>query len=171
MCGRPERTSRRSHIGTVGEHLVDGVTSALLIRLMLAVKRVRSSSMHAEKTGSESALLHRVNRQLSVWRGRVVTVADLAAEFGQSASRLHAVFRASAGVPLGQYIQNYRLNRAMYHLRRGDWSIADIAREAGFGSPQSFSRVFKKATGSSPRDYRKRQEFESINAPQRREVS
>ena len=39
-------------------------------------------------------------------------------------------------------------------LRTTALSIADIAAEAGFGSPQAFSRVFKKETGQTPRNYR-----------------
>lgn len=127
-----------------------------LTRLLLALKRVGTLTMGTGKIRSGGVLLQRVNRQLSAWRGRVVTVAGLAAEFGQSESRLRSVFRASAGVPLGQYIHNYRINRAMYLLRRGDQPIAEVAADAGFGSPQSFSRAFRKTTGMSPRAYRAR---------------
>ena len=53
------------------------------------------------------------------------------------------------------YIQNYRINRAMALLRTSTLTIADVAEEAGFGSPQAFSRIFKKETSYTPRAYRK----------------
>ena len=148
--------------GRIQDESAGGLTrdqelQAGLTRLLLALKRMGPHSMGTGGIRSGGVLLQRVNRQLSAWRGRVVTVADLAAEFGQSESQLRSVFRAAAGVPLGQYIHNYRINRAMYLLRRGDQPIAEVAADAGFGSPQSFSRAFKKTTGMSPRTYRERE--------------
>jgi transcriptional regulator GlxA family with amidase domain len=66
---------------------------------------------------------------------------------------LRVLFKEAAGIPLGAYIQNYRLNRAMALLRT-TLSIADVAEEAGFGSPQAFRRFFKKETCQTPRKYR-----------------
>jgi AraC-like DNA-binding protein len=37
---------------------------------------------------------------------------------------------------------------------RIETAMADVAEEAGFGSPQAFSRIFKKETGMTPRAYR-----------------
>ena len=91
---------------------------------------------------------------LAQWRGRSVTVAELAGELGFSESRLRVLFKQTAGIPLGAYIKNYRLNRAMALLRTSALPIATIAEEAGFGSPQAFSRIFKKETGRTPRSYR-----------------
>lgn len=100
-------------------------------------------------------LLRRINTLMAEWRGRQVSVDDLAAEFGMSTSWLRAAFKRVAGIPIGAYMQNYRINRAMALLRTTDLPIAEIAEEAGFGSPQAFSRVFKQKTDSSPRAYRR----------------
>ncbi len=62
--------------------------------------------------------------------------------------------RTVQDIPLGSYIRNFRLNRAMALLRTSSLSIADVAEEAGFGSPQAFSRIFRRETGQTPRDYR-----------------
>jgi AraC-like DNA-binding protein len=102
----------------------------------------------------QDSLLRTVNRMMAEWRGRPVVVADVADELGLSPSRLRAVFREMAGIPLGGYIKNYQINRAMALLRTSELSIAEIAEEAGFASPQAFSRVFKSKTGLTPRDYR-----------------
>jgi AraC family transcriptional regulator of arabinose operon len=82
-------------------------------------------------------------------------VTDLATALNLSESRLRVLFKEVAGIPLGKYLQNYRINRAMALLRTTDLSIANTAEEAGFGSPQAFSRTFKKETGTSPRLYRR----------------
>lgn len=101
-------------------------------------------------------LVRSVNRLMAEWRGRQVSTRDLAHKLGMSASRLRARFKATAGVSLGRYLLNYRLNRAMALLRTTDLPIAEIAGEAGFGSPQAFSRTFNAKIGQSPRAYRRR---------------
>lgn len=103
---------------------------------------------------SPHSLLRQVNQALITMRGRPFTIADLAERVGQYESTLRSRFKQNAGIPLGAYILNYRINRAMSLLRNTGRSLADIAEETGFGSPQSFSRGFKRATGFSPRTYR-----------------
>jgi len=127
---------------------------SVLIYLLLSLKQDRQSSAVDLPPEPIDSLLRTINRLLAEWRGRTVMVADLAKALHLSESRLRARFKEAAGIPLGSYIQNYRLNRAMALLRTTDLSIAEVAEEAGFGSPQAFSRIFKKATALTPRSYR-----------------
>ena len=126
-----------------------------LLHLLLSLKQDRQQSAPDLPPEPEDNLLRAVNRLMSEWRGRTVIVADLALALGYSESRLRVLFREVAGIPLGSYIQNYRINRAMALLRTSTLTIADVAEEAGFGSPQAFSRIFKKETSYTPRAYRK----------------
>lgn len=134
-----------------------GLTQSALLRLLLLLKRDRMLAGSDLPPEPEDNLLRIVNRLMAEWRGRTVAVADVAEALGYSQSRLRVLFKEAAGIPLGAYIQNYRLNRAMALLRTTDLSIADVAEEAGFGSPQAFCRVFKKEAGQTPRAYRKNQ--------------
>jgi AraC-like DNA-binding protein len=128
---------------------------ALLLQLLLTLKQDRLQAGNDLPPEPEENLLRAINRLMAGWRGRTVVVADLAEALSFSESRLRVLFRDAAGIPLGSYIQNYRLNRAMALLRTTELPIAEIAEEAGFGSPQAFSRIFKKETGNTPRAYRK----------------
>ena len=125
-----------------------------LLSLLISLRRLGGQSEPALLPETDDNLLRTVNFLLAQWRGRSVTVADLAGELGFSESRLRVLFKQTAGIPLGAYIKNYRLNRAMALLRTSALPIATIAEEAGFGSPQAFSRIFKKETGRTPRSYR-----------------
>jgi AraC-like DNA-binding protein len=137
--------------------LQDAQLQAALVRLLLALRRDRLTSGADLPQESGDSLLRTINRLMAEWRGRPVAVADLAKKLNLSESRLRAVFKEAAGIPLGSYIQNYRLNRAMSLLRTTDFSIADIAEKAGFGSPQAFCRTFKKETENTPRSYRRKE--------------
>lgn len=132
----------------------DEMLQAALVRLLLSLKQEGQSTDATLPAEPRDSLLRTINRIMSEWRGRTVVVGDLAKELNLSESRLRTLFKEAAGIPLGAYIQNYRLNRAMALLRTTALPIAEIAEEAGFGSPQAFSRIFKKETGKTPRDYR-----------------
>ncbi len=127
---------------------------AILLHLLLSLKQDRQASGTDIPPEPQDNLLRTINRLMDEWRGRTVVVTDLAYAIGYSESRLRVLFKDTAGIPLGSYIQNYRINRAMALLRTSTLSIADVAEEAGFGSPQAFSRIFKKKTGHTPRSYR-----------------
>jgi AraC-like DNA-binding protein len=138
-----------------GEGLQEAKVQARLTYLLLSLMQdLRASAPDLPPEPRES-LLRTVNRLMSEWHGRTVVVADLARELDLSESRLRSQFKSATGLPLGSYLQNYRLNRAMSLLRTTTLPIAEIAEEAGFGSPQAFSRLFRKKTGGAPRVYRK----------------
>lgn len=127
---------------------------ACLLSLLISLRRLGDQSEPALWPETDDNLLRTVHLLLAQWRARSVTVAELAGELGFSESRLRVLFKQTAGIPLGAYIKNYRLNRAMALLRTSALPIATVAEEAGFGSPQAFSRIFKKETGRTPRSYR-----------------
>ena len=103
---------------------------------------------------AEDNLIRNVNRLLTEWQGRQVIVQNLADELRMSESRFRFLFKEVSGISIGSYLQNFRINRAMSLLRTKDLPIAEVAIEAGFGSPQAFCRIFKQKTGLSPRAYR-----------------
>lgn len=140
----------------IAGHPGDSLLQVSLARLlMLCLVDLRFSAPDYPPD-PEDNLMQTVNRLLAEIRGRPVSVQDLAEAIGGSESGLRSRFQNAAGVPLGRYIQNYRINRAMALLRTTDLSIRDVGEEAGYGSPQSFSRSFKNETGQSPRSYRGR---------------
>ena len=68
----------------------------------------------------------------------------------------HRQFSAYVGLSVSKYVQLMRLKRASHQLAfRRDIQIIDIAYDAKFENPESFSRAFKKAFGQTPREFRK----------------
>lgn len=58
------------------------------------------------------------------------------------------------------FIKNLRIKAAAKMLREKDLSISEVMWKCGFNSPTTFSTMFKKMYGQSPRDYKKEAEEE-----------
>ncbi|HTJ96239.1 MAG TPA: AraC family transcriptional regulator [Rhodocyclaceae bacterium] len=76
----------------------------------------------------------------------------------------HRQFSEHTGISVFRYVQLMRLKRASYRLafNRLD-KIIDIAMEAGFENPESFSRAFKSIFGQTPSAFRKAPEWAEWN--------
>ena len=85
-----------------------------------------------------------------------VTSDTLADACGLSASRLAHLFRAQVGLTPQQFLEGQRLNRARRLLELTPRPVGAIAAEVGYENPFYFTLRFKRATGLSPRDYRKK---------------
>lgn len=68
---------------------------------------------------------------------------------------LSHVFTEHFGMSVGQYIRSKRLELAKKQIRETTLPIQDIAGQCGFPDPAYFNRLFKKATGQTPMEYRK----------------
>jgi AraC family transcriptional regulator len=69
----------------------------------------------------------------------------------------HRQFSNYAGVSVSKYIQMMRFRRASYQLVFEPCiQIIEIALEAGFENPESFSRAFKRVYGQTPSQFRSR---------------
>ncbi|GAA4576289.1 hypothetical protein GCM10023176_47370 [Micromonospora coerulea] len=53
-----------------------------------------------------------------------------------------------------EYLTEWRIELAADRLRRGDDTVATIARAVGYSSESALSVAFKRTTGHSPRAYR-----------------
>ena len=86
---------------------------------------------------------------------RAITADELAAHSNMSVSRFFPRFRAETGMTPVEYVNSYRVNRAILLLiSDGGLSIEEIAERTGFESSAYFRRVFKAQTGKTPREYR-----------------
>ncbi|RMF03496.1 MAG: helix-turn-helix domain-containing protein [Bacteroidetes bacterium] len=81
-------------------------------------------------------------------------VQDLADFLHLSPSQVYRKLRAISGMSPTRFIRQLRMSRAQALLCNSSDSIADIAYQVGFTDPNYFSRVFQKAFGQTPTQYR-----------------
>jgi AraC family transcriptional regulator len=85
-----------------------------------------------------------------------VSLAALASDAGLSRFHFCRAFRESTGLSPHAWLRQNRLEQAMNMLRDTDAAIATVATELGYASQTAFTAAFKKLTGETPSDWRRR---------------
>ncbi len=89
------------------------------------------------------------------FKNTTLTISELASMIGMSEVYFRKLFKSQFGTSPSQYIASLRLNKSKELMRSTFMTLEDCALESGFSSLQYFCRVFKKATGITPSNYRK----------------
>lgn len=84
----------------------------------------------------------------------IPTVQSCAGEMCLSANYFSDLIKRETGKTAQEYIQNYVIELAKILLSEKDKNITAIAYELGFKYPHHLTRVFKRATGLTPQEYR-----------------
>lgn len=82
------------------------------------------------------------------------TVEYLAGKLNVSAHYLGDMLRLITGQSTQQHIQEKLIEKAKEYLSVTDLTVAEIAYLLGFEYPQSFNKLFKKKTNTSPLEFR-----------------
>ncbi len=84
------------------------------------------------------------------------TVEEMAALIGLGTTTLTEKVKKYTGFSPLSYLINIRISEAIKLLNRKEENVTDIALLTGFYSSQHFSTTFKKLTGYTPSEFRKR---------------
>jgi AraC family transcriptional regulator len=100
--------------------------------------------------------LRRVLDYIAANIGDDITLVDLARVAGYSTFHFARKFTLAMGISPYRYIGRIRVEKAMAQLAAGKLPLAEIALNAHFSSQASFTRAFHRATGMTPREFRRR---------------
>ena len=87
--------------------------------------------------------------------GREPSVAAVARRLATSARTLQRRL-GEEGTSFARLVDEVRRERAETFLRAGDVSIAEVSWLVGFSEQSAFTRAFRRWTGTSPTDFRRR---------------
>lgn len=96
-----------------------------------------------------TAAIHHVSHHLTT-----VTVDSLAQAVNVNRSYLTDLFKQNLDLTPSEYIRNFRITKARHLLESSELSIDQVAEHCGYQRTNSFTRVFKRTYGISPRQYR-----------------
>ena len=77
-----------------------------------------------------------------------------------SRSYISRIFKSDMGMTVSEYIQLVRIRNAQSLLRDTSLSIQEVSYSVGIDDPLYFSKIFRRLSGQSPRDYRNQARLE-----------
>ncbi|MDM8084645.1 helix-turn-helix domain-containing protein [Cellulomonas cellasea] len=135
------------------------LTSKQPVRLTGRVVGLVSVSEDLRTQDTGDVALSSLSRVVELVHERIagaVTVADMAAAAGCSASTLDRRMRRVFSLSPQQFVLRARIDHAAPLLVSGDVPIAEVAARSGFCDQAAFTRAFGRLTGETPAQYRRR---------------
>lgn len=124
----------------------------LLFGQLLAEGKINGSQNYDREKDFSYKVIEFISRQYI----SPVTSKDAAAALFLNNSYFCRVFKASFGQTFGAYLCAYRIEKSKEALRDKAKSVSEAAELSGFQSVSYYIKMFKKAFGCSPGEYRKR---------------
>jgi AraC family transcriptional regulator len=144
--------------GAAARMYVESAAVVLAQRLMALKGRPAAPT---PRPGLPPAVLRRAKEFLHDQMDRNPGVTELSTAVGMNVDHFSRMFKRSTGLAPHQYLGNIRLERAK-RLLMGRAPIIEIAYEVGYANPSQFSAFFRKRTGQSPTEFRRRVQTASI---------
>lgn len=161
---------KAAEIGGVHPLYLDRASSQFARRIELITATQESSALMAEMFRSycglvrehavrdyppavQKCLLH-IQMNLS----DDLSLSALAKRQGINPSYLSDLFRREVGQTVTEYVTDKRIEHAKYLLRITKLQVQTVAQHCGIPDVNYFSKIFKRSTGRTPKQYRKERE-------------
>ena len=143
--------------GEIGTDRMGGALMTQRLAEILLVQALRAFAATHREAGWIGALAdRRIGAAMRLMHGDVArawTVDALARAVGMSRSSFAHRFRAVVGTTPLKYLGRWRMEFALQALRRGEVSVASLARRLGYRSESAFGNAFKRRFGRAPKRY------------------
>ncbi|HBT65129.1 MAG TPA: hypothetical protein DEB10_10770 [Ruminococcaceae bacterium] len=110
-----------------------------------------------------SNVVYKVMQYVKANYNQKISLDDIARHVYLSRSYLSSIFKEETGKSLFSYINEVRIEKSKIFLLDDSVSLVDISSMCGFEDQSYFTKVFKKATGLSPKKYRDSRGLTGLN--------
>ena len=143
-----------------------GINYVELLRLSLCELLLKIHRFYQQKHASPESAVIKYRHQLipdciQYLRenySKKVTIEELSNNFFLSKSYLSSLFKKATGSGVVEYLQHIRIERACELLTNTTLSITEISIQVGYTDYRFFNKSFKKITGVTAHEYRKKNE-------------
>ncbi|WP_391570700.1 response regulator [Cohnella sp.] len=143
----PEEMSRMSNL-----HMHSNLAQlrSFLVRVLQAVV----DEIGRQQRNPTELLVEQVKQYIVTHLYESLSLELLADKAHVNPSYLSRIFRQYTGEQLTAYVTRMKMEQAGKLLAGGAIRVQDVAARLGFDNPNYFAKVFRKATGLSPHEYR-----------------
>lgn len=132
------------------------LTELLLVLFRSETDVVRVKMSQNSRELAQSSITSLITEYLKENVRGIVTIDDICARFYMGKSKLCKLFDEYVGMGPIEYHISLKINEAKRMLLNEELSVSKISELLGYSTIHNFSRAFKKQTGSSPLEYRKK---------------
>ena len=127
-----------------------------LVQLILLRLYRRFPALFPREADPSGGLVEDVRRVLESELEEKITLSSLGERFHVSVYHLERLFRAQTGYAIGRYRLLCRIAAARELLATTEMPVSEIAQRTGIGDSSNFSRYFRRETGYTPQEYRRK---------------
>ena len=133
-------------------NLIRVYTAELIIKLFRKIESSEKSSL----TQSQRDIVRSVIDYIKTNYNISIRMEDISSKLFFNKNYIGKLFKQETGMPVSDFIREIRINEACRQLRETDKTVLDIASSCGYNDTKSFYAAFKKSTGITPNEYRKK---------------
>ncbi len=115
---------------------------------------LNQSIMPERKNNTEDLLVQTILDYIAAKYTEKITISDLENTTHYSERSMNQRFQKETGTTVIEYLNRYRIQKAIGYLKNAEMQISDIGWKCGIGEYKYFSHVFKKYIGCSPREFK-----------------
>ena len=150
------------NFGTGSSSLIKSLMTSILEILLRNIKQGSFYEIKQPANDDDriTRLLSYINEHIS--EPQLLKVEQLAKTFLLSPTYLSEYFRKKVNMPLREYIIKAKLKLVEIRLLNSRYTLSEIADELSFTDVSHLSKTFKRYTGMSIRDFKKRGEYQLL---------
>ncbi|HZG86588.1 response regulator [Paenibacillus sp.] len=134
----------------------DGVLALDVWERDLVASCVAFASVLHRKQRNEQSIIADIKKYIDSRYDQDLSLQSLSEQFFISREYVSRKFKQEYGLNVSDYVESVRIEHAQTLLANEGLSVAEVAEMVGYQDARYFSKVFGKAVGLSPMQYRKR---------------
>ena len=141
-----------------GQQIIRSTLEQLLIMIIRTEQSSNKSHIFPDKESMDN---HLVNSVIMLLKENIydrISVDEICRKLNYSKTYISKIFSKHCGCTIIEYYTNLKIKESKKLIRQGGLSFSEISDMLKFNNPHYFSRVFKKMTNMTPREY-----YQSVN--------
>ena len=128
------------------------------LRLWRELIKEYSLLVHKHTAKRHSPLVQKAVSRIELDLSADLRLAPMAKALNVNASYLSNLFKKETGQTFTEFVTKKRMEQAMYLLSSTGMRVSAVAQSCGISDDNYFTKLFKRATGLTPLQYRKGQQ-------------